>query len=510
MSNIEIIRPHNGYQMSALSNNADIVIGGGAAGVGKTYTLLLDPLIHILKYKGFGGVIFRRTTPQIRNQGALWDTSFAIYSKIKGAEPKQTGLEWKFPNGNRIKFSHLEYENNIYDWQGSQIPFIGFDELTHFSEKMFFYMLSRNRSVCGVKPYVRATCNPDPESWLASFISWWINQDTGFPYPERNGKIRYFIKNSGTYIWGDTYDEVYQKNKETLDILVEKSNENASEKEKLTAKDFIKSVSFISGSIYENKELIIGDPSYLGNLMSLDEDEKARLLFGNWKYVENDLDLYKHGAFNGMFDNVINNKTDKKRIVADIALEGSNKLAVGYFEGNQLSDIRIIARSDGKRVIEIINELARLYRVPNNRILFDADGVGGFVKGFIPGSIPFHGGSAVISTENISQKRERENYFNLKTQLYYLSSYAVNEGNYTISENVANTMYDDKMTVRQRFNYERKAIKKAKIDSDGKKRINPKEEMKAILNNESPDLMDMIMMNEYFNINSVNVQLFFL
>lgn len=41
-------------------------------------------------------------------------------------------------------------------------------------------MLSRNRSICGVKPYVRATCNPDVDSWVADFISWWIDQETGY------------------------------------------------------------------------------------------------------------------------------------------------------------------------------------------------------------------------------------------------------------------------------------------------------------------------------------------
>ena len=57
-------------------------------------------------------------------------------------------------------------------------------------------MLSRNRSTCGVTPYVRATCNPDADSWVAKFIEWWIDQDTGYPIPERSGKLRWFIRTS--------------------------------------------------------------------------------------------------------------------------------------------------------------------------------------------------------------------------------------------------------------------------------------------------------------------------
>ena len=63
--NITYIEPQVGYQQIALSSNADIVIGGAAAFVGKTFALLLDPLRHVT-IPGFGGVIFRRTSVQIR------------------------------------------------------------------------------------------------------------------------------------------------------------------------------------------------------------------------------------------------------------------------------------------------------------------------------------------------------------------------------------------------------------------------------------------------------------
>jgi len=173
------ISPQEGYQMIALSSPADILIGGGAAGVGKTFSLLLESIRNI-DVKGFGGVIFRRTSPQIRAEGGLWDSSSKLYGLLNDAQPRETFLEWKFGQNSKIKFSHLQYEKDKFDWQGSEIAFIGFDELTHFTKSTFFYMLSRNRSTCGVKPYVRATCNPDPDSWVAELIEWWIGDD-GFP-----------------------------------------------------------------------------------------------------------------------------------------------------------------------------------------------------------------------------------------------------------------------------------------------------------------------------------------
>lgn len=189
-----------GYQENALKSDADIVIGGGAAGCGKTFCLLMESSRH-LENPGFGVVFFRRTTPMIRNQGGLWDASLNFYRVINGAVPKESSLEWKFPSGAKASFRHIEYEKNIYDWQGAEIPLIIFDELTHFSKSMFFYMLSRNRSTCGVKPYVRATCNPDADSWVADFISWWIDDD-GYPDPAKQGKIRYFMVDADNYIWG--------------------------------------------------------------------------------------------------------------------------------------------------------------------------------------------------------------------------------------------------------------------------------------------------------------------
>src|SRR5271170_1350450 len=97
----------------------------------------------------------------------------------------------------------------IYDGQGAQVP--GFDELTHSTKSQFFYMMSRNRSMCGVRPYIRATCNPDADSWVAEFISWWIDQETGLPIPERAGKVRYFIRVNDAVLWGDSPAELRQR-----------------------------------------------------------------------------------------------------------------------------------------------------------------------------------------------------------------------------------------------------------------------------------------------------------
>ncbi len=493
MVEAQIIQPNEGYQTKALSSSADIVIGGASAGVGKTYSLLMEFLRHIDNEK-WGGVIFRRTSPQIRNEGGLWDTSMDIYPHVS-ATPRESTLEWQFPKGAKLKFSHLEYEKNIFDWQGSQIPFLGFDELTHFSEKMFFYLLSRNRSTCGIEPYVRATCNPDPESWVAKLIEWWIDPESGYPIPERDGVLRYFIKNGEDYIWGNTREEVAEKASELLKPLIEQSG--------ISADNFIKSITFISGSIYDNKALLGINPQYLGNLLSQDEQTQNQLLRGNWKVIISDVDIYNHYAFAGMFDNVKDVDRKGKYITADIALKGSNKLIVGYWEGFELMNIEVMAKSDGKDVIDLMSAVAKHYGVENRNVCYDSDGVGGYIDGFIKGALPFNGGVTPIEVKDLaSGKMIQENYFNLKTQCFYRSGDRVSRGEYKVNELVANKMYDEKMTIRQRFMHERKAIKRDKVDTDGKLRIISKEMMKIKLGGESPDLMDMFMMRERFELKS--------
>jgi predicted phage terminase large subunit-like protein len=200
----------------------------------------------------FGAVFFRRTSPQIRNEGGLWDESVKLYPLL-GAQPKESTLQWIFPSGSKIKFTHLEHEKNILDHMGSQYPLICYDELTHFSRKQFFYLLSRNRSTCGVKPYIRGTCNPDPDSWVCDFIDWWIDKD-GYAIPERSGVIKWFIVENDEVIWSDS---------------------------KLS--EFHKSFTFINANIHDNIDLMEKDPGYLANLNALDRVQKARLLYGNWK-----------------------------------------------------------------------------------------------------------------------------------------------------------------------------------------------------------------------------------
>jgi len=253
-----------------LRTSADICIYGGAAGGGKTVGLIFEPLRWVRHVPGFTAVIFRRTTPQITNPGGLWDESDKCYPRFGGI-PHRRAHEWRWRRGGKITFAHLQYDATVYDWQGAQITLIGFDELTHFTAHQFFYMGSRNRSTCGVRPYIRATCNPDADSWVAEFLAWWIDQQTGLPIPERAGVQRYYIRLADKINWADHPEDLRQHMTQSEDMPPGLAPPRPI------------SVTFIPAKVYDNSALLQVDPQYLARLLSLPVLERERLLEGNWK-----------------------------------------------------------------------------------------------------------------------------------------------------------------------------------------------------------------------------------
>lgn len=268
-----VIRPQPGPQEAFLASPADIVIYGGAAFGGKTFALLLETTRHSDNPQ-FGAVIFRRTTKQVKAEGGLWDTSEELFPLLE-AQPNLSSLSWAFPSGAKVTFAHLEHEKNKLDWQGAQVAMIGFDELTHFTAGQFWYLLSRNRSASGVAPYIRATTNPDPDSFVADLIAWWIDQETGYAIPERSGVVRWFVRYRNELVWADTPEELQDQYPDLSP----------------------KSLTFIASSYKDNAIGMAKDPKYIANLDALTSVEREQLKLGNWKIRAAAGDYFKEEWF---------------------------------------------------------------------------------------------------------------------------------------------------------------------------------------------------------------------
>ena len=165
--------------------------------------------------------------------------------------------------------------------------------------------------------YIRATTNPDPDSWVRTFIDWWIGDD-GLAIPERSGKIRWFIRISGEVHWGNSRMDLlrYQffgdikavdkthameeelfvrdKNDSKIQVIVKPGVEGTLYVATQTRQFYQwyegeyrelmppKSVTFICSTLQDNAILMKNDPSYLANLKALPLVEQERLLGGNW------------------------------------------------------------------------------------------------------------------------------------------------------------------------------------------------------------------------------------
>jgi len=268
-------------QEQFLATPADIAFYGGAAGGGKSYALLLEPLRHVQTVKGFGAVFFRRTTPQISNEGGAWSETYNLYPHLGGQDRTTPRYQWHFPPfNNAITFSHMEHEKNRFDWKSAQIPLIIFDQVEDFTRDQFFYMLSRNRTGCGIRPYVRGAYNPVPVDdpvggWLHEFVSWYLDDNLEYPDESKAGVLRWFVNINNTLHWFDSREVA------------------------VSAYPHIppKSFTFIPSSIYDNAILLEQDPDYLANLYAQDQVDMERLLKANHKIRPEAGTIFKRSWF---------------------------------------------------------------------------------------------------------------------------------------------------------------------------------------------------------------------
>ena len=219
--------------------------------------------------------------------------------------------------------------------------------------------------------------------------------------------------------------------------------------------------------------------SYIEALKNLDMVSRERLLLGNWEYDDDPAKLIEYEKILDLYTNDYVSE-GSMYIVADIATRGSDKFVVGVWSGFRLIKIFTEDKSTGKGIIEKMQSLANEYQVPNSNIVYDADGVGSALSGFIANTHEFKNGS---------KAKNGENYNNLKSQCYFKLSEMINEGKIYIGDKT------EKETLTEELEY----VKRDNVDKDGKLSIMPKDKVKEFLGR-SPDMSDMLMMRMYFEV----------
>jgi len=154
-----IFSPNKGPQEEFLAAGETDVLYGGAAGGGKSYAMLVDPLRYAHR-SAHRALILRRSMPELRE---LIDKSRELYPKaFPGCKYREVEKLWNFPSGAKIEFGFLERDADVYRYQGQAYSWIGFDEITHLpTEFSWNYLASRLRTTdSAIIPYMRCTANP--------------------------------------------------------------------------------------------------------------------------------------------------------------------------------------------------------------------------------------------------------------------------------------------------------------------------------------------------------------
>ena len=217
-------------QMAFLKADADEVLFGGAAGGGKSHAQVLDALVYALRYPGSKQLILRRTFPEldkslIRLARELYPAGMYEYNATKHG--------MRFLNGSLLDFGYCDNQSDVYKYQSAEYDVIRFDELTHFTEEMYIYLISRCRGVNGYPKQIKSTTNP-------------------------GGVGHAFVK--ARFVDAMPAGELYR--------------------------DDLGTRLYIPARVTDNVFLMAQDPGYIKRLERLNENDKRALLHGDWDVFE--------------------------------------------------------------------------------------------------------------------------------------------------------------------------------------------------------------------------------
>lgn len=229
------------FQAAFLALTETEAFYGGAGGGGKSDALLMGALEHVDEPK-YAAIIFRRTYAELSKPGALIERAQQWLRKTP-AKWNEQKKQWRFPSGALLQFGHMENETDKYNYLSDEYQYIGFDELTEFSESQYRYLFSRLRRLAGAHIPLRVRSGSNPGGPGAVWVKQRFIPDEFVPSESPDPRVLH-----KTYVDAETKEE------------------------RLTT--------FVPARLEDNPH--IDQKSYIGALSYLDAVTLAQILKGDW------------------------------------------------------------------------------------------------------------------------------------------------------------------------------------------------------------------------------------
>jgi phage terminase large subunit len=407
------------------NETTEILFGGGAGG-GKSWFLCAVLISQCLKYKGIRCLLGRAKLDTLKK--TTLNTFFEVCEQWNLTTPKhyaynaQTNII-SFYNGSEIYLKDLfQYPSDRnFDSLGSlELTIAAIDECNQITEKAKQIVSSRIR-------YKLDKYDLIPKLLLTC-------------NPSKN--------------W--TYSDFYRMAKN---------------------KELPKHRKFVKALVDDNENI---SKHYKEQLGKLDKLSKERLLYGNWEYDDNDDSLILYDKIIDLFTNEV--QLGEKYITCDVARFGQDRTVIMVWNGLQVIEIKVFAKSSVTEVAKAIEDLQFKHEVKRTNITIDEDGVGGGVVDMLPSCRGFVNNSRALNSEN---------FRNLKTQCYYKLSEKINKNEIGITTN--------DIMIKQYIIEELENVRSKDHDKDTKLSIISKDVIKSLIGR-SPDFADSLAMRMYHEV----------
>lgn len=259
---------------------------------------------------------------------------------------------------------------------------------------------------------------------------------------------------------------------------------------------------FIRALAHENP---FSTPEYLQELDELEDPIlKARLRDGEWEYEERIDALFLHDNIMRMFDGNSTRDSNSYYITCDPARKGKDEAIIYVWRGYTIIEVHIAAKCKTTEIEDRIGQIQKKYKIPNQNVIIDSNGLGGGVNDHIEDSFEYVGSTLPIVTfrGNKSERSNKDNesmFKSLRDQCYWTASDKCNAGIPIFATNLIIEKFGDytksytRTMIRDEIKAELEVVAKINKEEDKKIRVTPKYVIQDTIG-KSPNFSDCFIM----------------